>query len=278
VRHLKFLLPALAFAVALVSAHCYASTSALTPSAAIALEVPDLASCLASRPSAFGTASQAPGALSPDEGSTAKSKAKALALSALLPGAGQYYAGKKGRATFFFLAESAIWTSLVVFEVQGHLRKNNYKEYAELMTGVDAEGKPDEFYRALGQYVRSDPGPGSYNESIRREARALYPNDREKQEQYLLENGYFGDDAWQWQSEEDQARYKDLRKKSQLSFRRATYMVGLAVANRILAAMDAARSVSNPAGPPREPLGLRFEMRPHPDFPSDVLLCLSKSF
>jgi hypothetical protein len=240
----------------------------------MALEVPDLT------PSAVSESmgSETSGASSGEFESASKSKAKALALSVLLPGAGQYYAGKKGRANFFFLTESAIWTSFVVFQVQGHLRKGNYREYAELMAGVDAEGKPDEFYRALGQYARSDPGPGSYNESIRREARALYPDDRERQEQYLLENGYFGDDAWQWRSEEDRARYKSLRKKSQLSFRRGTYMLGIAVANRILAAMDAARSVSKPSQPAREPLGMRLEMRPHPDSPSDVVLCLSKSF
>lgn len=270
VRNLELPLLTLTFAVLLVSpAYSLTPNPALAPSPRIALGVPDLASSLGSE-----TLDASPAVQESDS----RSKVKALALSALLPGAGQYYAGKKGRAKFFFLTESAIWTSFLVFEIQGYLRKGNYREYAELMTGVEAEGKPDEFYRALGQYVRSDPGPGSYNETIRREARALYPDDRERQEQYLLENGYFGDDAWQWQSGEDQARYKSLRKKSQLSFRRATYMLGLAVANRILAAMDAARSATKPSGPPREPLGLRFEMRPDPDFPSDVVLCLSKSF
>ncbi len=274
-RHLRFLLCLAVFSVFFTWPVCSeAANSALGPSPEMTLEVPDLSSFLMTEPG--GT--ENPGAFASDVESGSKSKAKALALSALLPGAGQYYAGKKGRANIFFLAESAIWTSFVVFQVQGYLRKGNYRDYAELMAGVDTEDKPDEFYRALGQYTRSDPGPGSYNESIRREARALYPDDRERQEQYLLENGYFGDDAWEWRSEEDQARYKSLRKKSQLSFRRATYMLGLAVANRILAAMDAARSVSGPSEPAKEPLGMRLEMRPHPYFPSDVVLCLSKSF
>ncbi|UCF78726.1 MAG: hypothetical protein JSW03_00155 [Candidatus Eiseniibacteriota bacterium] len=256
-----------------------ASEHALVPSTGMSLEARDPLSFALSEASPFGASNaDVSDAVSSGGEGSGPSRVKAMALSVLLPGAGHYYAGKKGRANIFFLTESAIWTSFVVFEVQGYLRKGNYREYAELMAGVDAEGKPDEFYRALGQYMRSDPGPGSYNESIRREARALYPDDREMQEQYLLENGYFGEDAWEWVSEEDQARYKSLRRKSQLSFRRATYMLGLAVANRILAAMDAARSVAGPAESPGEPLGLRFELRPHPERPSDVVVCLSKSF
>lgn len=207
-----------------------------------------------------------------------KSRAKALALSTLVPGAGQYYAGKKGRAYFFFLTESAIWTSFVVFEVQGYLRKDNYVEFAELMAGVDAEGKPEDFYRALGRYMQSDPGPGSYNEDVRREARALYPDDKQKQDQYLQQNGFFGKNAWQWQSEEDQTYYRNLRKRSQLSFRRATYMLGVAVANRILSAMDAARSVASSTKPAKASQGLRFEMRNDPESPECFAVCLTRSF
>jgi len=209
------------------------------------------------------------------------SKAKALLLSTALPGAGQYYAGKTTRAKAFFLAEAAIWTGFVVFQVQGHLRQDSYIEYAELMAGVDAEDKPEEFYRALGQYVRSDPGPASYNEDIRREARALYPDDRQAQEQYLRENGYFGEDEWEWQSVEDQAHYKSLRKKSLFSFEKATYMLGLAVANRVVAAMDAARSVAKSSRKHDQSQGFRLEMRSDLGSPGSapgMMLCLTRDF
>ena len=209
------------------------------------------------------------------------SKAKALLLSVGLPGAGQYYSGRTTRAKVFFLAEAAIWTSFVVFEVQGHLRKDNYIEFAELTAGVNAEGKPDDFYRALGQYMRSDPGPASYNEDVRREARQLYPNDKQAQEQYLQENGYFGADAWEWQSAEDQAHYKSLRKKSQFSYEKAKYMLGLAVANRLLAAMDAARSVARTSKQHGQSQGFRLEMRADYGSPGSapgMKLCLTRDF
>ena len=249
---------------------------AISPSPAMTLAVQDFRQSL--RVSTASPDESASGASSAISGDRGKSRAKALALSTLLPGAGQYYAGKKGRAKFFFLTESAIWTSFIVFEVQGYLRKGSYADYAQLMAGVDAEGKPEDFYRALGRYMRSDPGPGSYNEDVRREARALYPDDKQQQDQYLQENGFFGKDAWQWQSEEDRAYYSSLRKKSQLSFRRATYMLGVAVANRILSAMDAARSVRGSTEPARESQGLRFEMRNNPDSPEHFIVCLTRSF
>jgi len=249
---------------------------AISPSPAMTLAVQDFRqSLLVSTASPGESDSGASSAISSDRG---KSRAKALALSTLLPGAGEYYAGKKGRAKFFFLTESAIWTSFIVFEVQGYLRKDAYVDYAQLVAGVDAEGKPEDFYRALSRYMRSDPGPGSYNEDVRREARALYPDDKQKQDQYLLENGFFGKDAWQWQSEEDQAYYRSLRRKSQLSFNRATYMLGVAVANRILSAMDAARSVTASTGPKKQSQGLRFEMRNNPDSPEHFIVCLTRSF
>ncbi|MCX5801084.1 MAG: hypothetical protein NTX17_06820 [Candidatus Eisenbacteria bacterium] len=254
-----------------------ARAGAISPSPAMALVTKDFRESLqvADASSDVSSTSDASSSLSKNGG---KSRAKALALSTLLPGAGQYYSGRKGRAKFFFLTESAIWTSFIVFEVQGHLRKDNYINYAGLMAGVDAAGKSEDFYRALGRYVQSDPGPGSYNEDVRREARALYPDDKQQQDQYVQENGYFGKNAWQWQSEEDQAYYRNLRKKSQLAFRRATYMVGVAVANRILSAMDAARSVANPAKPANTSQGLRFEMRTDPDSPEYFMVCLTRSF
>ncbi len=245
----------------------------MTPSADLTLAFADPAAALSF---ADGSGAQADPA---DEGSPSKSKA--LLLSTLLPGAGQYYAGRTTRAKVFFLAEAAIWTSFVVFQVQGHLRQDSYIEYAELTAGVDAEDKPEEFYRALGQYMRSDPGPSSYNEDIRREARALYPDDRQAQERYLQENGYFGGDAWEWQSAEDQAHYKSLRKKSLFSFEKATYMLGLAVANRVIAAMDAARSVAKSSKQRDQSQGFRLEMRSDPGSPGSapgMMLCLTRDF
>jgi hypothetical protein len=244
----------------------------MAPSADLTLAFADPAAALSA---AEGTETQA------DVQESGPSKAKALLLSVGLPGAGQYYSGKTTRAKIFFLTEAAIWTSFVVFQVQGHLRKDNYIEYAELMAGVSAEGKPDEFYRALGQYMRSDPGPASYNEDIRREARQLYPYDKQAQERYLQENGYFGEDAWEWQSAEDQAHYKGLRKKSLFSYDKAKYMIGLAVANRVIAAMDATRSVAKTSRKGGQSQGFRLEMRPDPGSPGSapgMMLCLTRDF
>ncbi|MBN1504588.1 MAG: hypothetical protein JW952_05980 [Candidatus Eisenbacteria bacterium] len=250
-----------------------ASARAIAPSPDLTLAFSDPAAALGGTE---GSGSQADEA---NDGGLSKSKA--LLLSTALPGAGQYYVGKTTRAKIFFVAEAAIWTSFVVFQVQGHLRKDSYIEYAELAAGVDAEDKPEEFYRAMGQYMRSDPGPSSYNEDVRREARALYPYDREAQERYLQENGYVGEDAWEWQSEEDQAHYRSLRRKSLFSFDKATYMLGLAVANRVIAAMDATRSVAQRSDERRQSSGFRLEMRPNPGSPGSVpgmMLCLTRDF
>jgi len=123
---------------------------------------------------------------------------KAMLLSLLIPGLGEYSLGHRSRAYLFFGVEAATWITYATFHVQGADAKQSYKEWARLLAGV-SERNDDNFYRTVGNYISSD-GPFSANEQVRREARSRYPNDREAQEQYVQENGYFGSDAWTWES------------------------------------------------------------------------------
>lgn len=161
----------------------------------------------------------------------------AMLYSLLLPGLGEMWLGHGTRAKFFFAAEAGIWTAYGVFQVQGNHRKDLYREYAQVFAGVPERGDED-FYRVIGNFASSD-GPFSANEQVRRQARALYPNDRARQEQYVRENGYFGDDAWEWESEEALDRYREMRRSSLDAFNNADLTLGLLVANRLVSVVDA---------------------------------------
>ena len=67
-----------------------------------------------------------------------------------------------------------------------------------------------------------------------REARYLFPDDRERQLAYLEEHGYFGNSGWEWESPEKQDEYENTRTWSRESYRRATLTKGFAVLNRNL--------------------------------------------
>jgi hypothetical protein len=166
-----------------------------------------------------------------------KDPRKAMLLSLLLPGLGELWLGHKTRASLFFAAEAGIWTTYGVFQVQGAHRRELYKEYAEVFADVP-QREDDDFYRTIGNFIAAD-GPFSANEQIRRQARAIYPNDRAAQERYLQENGYFGDDAWEWDSEESFDRFKDMRSRSLASYNNADLTLGLLVANRLFSVVDA---------------------------------------
>lgn len=160
----------------------------------------------------------------------------AMLYSLLLPGLGEYYLGRTDRAKIFFVAEGAIWTSFAVFRIQGNHREDLYKEYAEINAGA-GQRDDDDFYRTIGNFIASD-GPFSANEAVRRQARALFPDNPDRRDEFLADNGYFGDDAWEWESEEFLARYKEMRTSSLDAFRRSNLSLGLLVANRLISVLD----------------------------------------
>lgn len=194
---------------------------------------------------------------------------KVMLYSLLLPGLGQQMAGRDQRARVYYGIEAAIWTAWVVNRLEGSARKDRFIEFAQLEAGVGAGKADDEYWRTIALFERSDPGPGSANEYVRRMARALYPGDRAAQEKYLEENGYFGDRAWDWGGTDDLQRYRSLRSQSLDAYHRAEYSIGLAIVHRLVSMVDAvlvarqankahAPGVEQGATEPRGRFGLAF--------------------
>jgi hypothetical protein len=63
-------------------------------------------------------------------------RAKAILYSLAIPGAGHLYMGRTTRAQVFGAAELGVWTGFATFRVQGHTRKEDYIEMAEVFAGV----------------------------------------------------------------------------------------------------------------------------------------------
>ncbi|MFH2036598.1 MAG: hypothetical protein ABIJ45_09365 [Candidatus Zixiibacteriota bacterium] len=154
-----------------------------------------------------------------------KSTTKAVFLSLLLPGAGQLYLGEKGRGEVFIGAEIVFWGAFATFQTLGNWKKDDYISYAERHARVDTDGKGDGFYKNLVYYDSRD----EYNESawIADPANPVYPSTPE----------YY----WQWDSAQSQLDFRDLRNESENNFRKASFMIGAAIFNRILAGIDTFR-------------------------------------
>ncbi len=171
-------------------------------------------------------------------GNDFKNPMVAVLMSLVLPGWGELYAGHTAPARAFMTAEAGIWVGYAAFEVQGNMREDDYREHAAIFAGVD-EDAGSGYLQDIADYIRSE-GDDSFNESVRSEARSLYPDDLGAQETYFLENGYFDDQSWEWESEERFDKYRVLRHGASTSNQNAFYMTGLAVLNRAVSAIDAA--------------------------------------
>jgi hypothetical protein len=168
-----------------------------------------------------------------DAGAAGRSLKKALALSLVVPGAGEAYLGAGNRARAFMVSEAAIWSSFAYFRVEGAMREDAYKEKARLFAGVTGS-RDDTYYQMLAYYLSSQ----EFNIDIMREARLRYPDDREQQLAYFEANAYFGDDGWEWDSLRRMEEFAGERTKSRESYRRAVLTTGFAVLNRMVSMID----------------------------------------
>ncbi len=159
-----------------------------------------------------------------------KSKWKALGLSLLVPGAGQYYSGNKGRMKIFGAAEVSVWSGFFGLRAYGGWKKEDFKSWAAFHAGADVNGKSDDYFEKLTYYDNLD----DYNqlELLYEGSRAvLYPSTPEF--------------YWNWDSDESRSHYRDLRNQSKNAYRRSLLFLGAAVVNRVLSGIDAYRSAGS---------------------------------
>lgn len=170
-------------------------------------------------------------------------RARILLRSLTLPGWGQATLGRRRSAKLFALAETGVWTSFVAFRVQEALRRQSSEVAAQVFAGIDLGGRDEEFRRVVGIYPSSD----DYNlYVVRRDAAEIYLrgdslDDPVAYRQYIADHELKGKDSWSWESFDSFRKYGELRKLSRRAALRANAMLGLAIANRLLSAVHAAR-------------------------------------
>lgn len=153
---------------------------------------------------------------------------KAVLYSALLPGLGEHYAGSRGKAKYFFAVEALSWIGLGSFTYYGNIREDDMVDYATQYANADLEGKDDFFLDMVGFYDNID----QYN-SLGRVSDPDRP--------YLTDTP---ENHWVWQSSANREAFRDLKNSSREAFRRADFMVGVMLVNRIVSIIDTIRDVS----------------------------------
>lgn len=156
-----------------------------------------------------------------DEVSTVKS----ALFSVLLPGLGEYRLGHRSKAKYFFAVEAISWIGYFGYRTYGSWKRDDLVDYADAYAGANLENKDDDFLDFVGFYDDID----QYNSF----GRAFDPD-----RPYLVDNT---DNHWRWQSAKDKAIYRNLKNRSREAYRRASFMIGVAIVNRIISVIDVVR-------------------------------------
>lgn len=175
---------------------------------------------------------------------------QAMGLSLLLPGTGQLYAGAAGRGRIFLGTEVVVWGLALGFDRWSAWKSDDAIDLAVERARLRPEGKDDQFLENLEFYDSRD----EYN----RAGRIIDPS-----RPFLPETQ---DTYWQWDSYESRRSYRDLRNAADAAGRNATFMVYMAVLNRVVSAVDAFRVVHRNNARARDERGLKLSMKPRFSF------------
>ena len=185
----------------------------------------------------------------PGSGALGAARARILLRSLTLPGWGQATIGHRKSALGFGLTETAIWGTFAAFRIQVAMREDAFVRTARIQAGIDLGGRDEEWRRIVGGFSSSD----EYNRLVVAwDAARLYLSDPAALDYgsyyaYIEAHKLRGADTWSWSSAEAQGRYRALRKDSQRAARRANTTLAVAVVNRIVSALQAARAAGHPA-------------------------------
>jgi len=217
----------------------------------LALEKPPLDAMVAASHEGSGTKTTGLGA----------ERARILLQSLTVPGWGQATMGRTHAAALFGFIETGIWAGFVTFRIQESMRADSYLNTARLFAGIDLSGKDEEFRRTVGEFASSD----EYNRLVvYRDAANQFYDDPVKYREYIAQHEIKGDDAWSWNSYASFQRYAEERKQTRRAGLRANSMLGLAIANRLVSAIHAARHAGAPP-PAAGARSWRIDCGPAPD-------------
>lgn len=197
---------------------------------------------------------------------SAKSPRRALLLSALVPGAGQFYNGSKAKAAIFFGIEAAALGLYFNWKGEGDDIEKEFRQTA------DAEWDPLDYLAWRGSTISRNSSithalPCSADVQIYVDTGSFGDcPDREVQQYYELIGKYdqfisgWADkvdketgnrvaatevDSVEGYLSETRLTYEDRRNDSNKFLKRASNLTGLILVNHVLSAIDAARSARN---------------------------------
>ncbi len=191
-----------------------------------------------------------------------KSIQKAFLLSAILPGAGEYYMGSKARMILFGGIEVLSWTGYLTYHHKGKVKEKAFRDFADnedIWKLVDyLEFINTEFLDGTNWHYDLNTTPEEWDsiqtylpDGFIHDVVDAWNNDR--QQYYEMIGKYYdfqfgpgwqdskrtSDSLYCWYSDNAET-YEDKRDLSNKFLKRAKWGIGAALVNRVLSAFDAA--------------------------------------
>ena len=159
-----------------------------------------------------------------------------ILASAILPGWGESIIGKKNQAKVFFIVEGTLWLSYAGFNYFGQKGLSSSRAFAVDHCGANPTRADADYYDVLEDYMSAD----DYNLEVERNASLYFPDDPAQQQNYINENGYFGADAWSWDTSASRTGYWQSRRLAREHLQRASFMSGFVLINRLVSVINVA--------------------------------------
>ena len=169
-----------------------------------------------------------------------KSIRKAMAFSAILPGAGEIYTKNYNKAAVFLAVEAATIFSYFRLKNERQWAMDSYKQFAYSVTDVPKDSE-DSYYQVIQNYFSSE----RYNENILRDARnyfIIYTNNPVGYEEYLDKYLVPEDQSWNWENDKNWYKFRGLRYDKQDMEIYMKFAFAAAILNRFISVVDSAVS------------------------------------
>jgi len=162
--------------------------------------------------------------ISPVAGATGK--------SLLLPGWGLYGMNEENGAKAFFSSEALLISATASLFVNSENNRVNALNKASYSLSKDVSSYPENVLLKMESYLSSD----DYNASLPSKAREAYPDDPEKQLEYITSKSIPDSLSWSFKSEDDMRSYSFVRAEYRRLREFAAYSVTALALNHLVSA------------------------------------------
>lgn len=133
-------------------------------------------------------------------------------LSLLFPGTGLHNTGNSTGGYIFNSIETAAVVSTGIFYISSVKTGSDAVNYAASTLNMPLGNYDNSTLQKMELYISSD----YFNSLLPAKARDIYPEDIDRQEQYITENTIPDSLSWEWSSYDEMSDYYSMKKQSRL--------------------------------------------------------------